>query len=50
MNEFNGFKVSDSVFEQLSFKTEPAKKENKSLGQADFLQLLITQLKNQDPL
>ena len=38
MNEFNGFKVSDSVFEQLSFKTEPAKKENKSLGQADFLQ------------
>ncbi len=50
MNEFNGFKVSDSVFEQLSFKTEPKKTESSSLGQADFLQLLITQLKNQDPL
>jgi flagellar basal-body rod modification protein FlgD len=50
MNEINGFRVSDSVFEQLSLKKEAPKKENEALGQADFLQLLITQLENQDPL
>jgi flagellar basal-body rod modification protein FlgD len=51
MNEINGFKVSDSVFEQLSFKQEVEKKKSDdSLGQADFLKLLITQLENQDPL
>ena len=50
MNEINGFKVSGSAYEALSFKKEPAKAENSSLGQADFLTLLITQLENQSPL
>jgi flagellar basal-body rod modification protein FlgD len=50
MNEINGFKVSDSAFDALSFKREPAKAENNALGQADFLTLLITQLENQSPL
>ena len=50
MNEINGFKVSGSAYEALSFKQEPAKAESNSLGQADFLTLLITQLENQSPL
>jgi len=50
MNDINGFKVSDSALEALSFKKQAPKAENKALGQADFLQLLITQLKNQNPL
>jgi flagellar basal-body rod modification protein FlgD len=50
MNEINGFKVSDSAFEALSFRKEPPKAENKALGQADFFTLLITQLENQNPL
>jgi len=50
MSEINGFKVSGSAYEALSFKKEPAKAENNSLGQADFLTLLITQLENQSPL
>ena len=44
MSEINGFKVSGSAFEALSFKQEPAKAGNGALGQADFLTLLITQL------
>lgn len=50
MSDINGFKVSGSAYEALSFKKEPAKAENNSLGQADFLTLLITQLENQSPL
>lgn len=50
MQEINGFKVSDSVFEQLSFKKTPERKQNDALGQAEFMQLLIAQLKHQDPL
>jgi flagellar basal-body rod modification protein FlgD len=50
MSEINGFKVSGSAFEALSFKQEPAKAGNDALGQADFLTLLITQLENQSPL
>lgn len=49
MQEINGFKVSDSVFDALSFKQE-APKKNDSLDKSDFLQLLIAQLDNQDPL
>lgn len=50
MNEINGFKVSSGAYEALSFRKEPAQDKNESLGQADFLTLLITQLENQDPL
>lgn len=49
MQEINGFKVSDSVFEALSFKKETPKKGD-SLERGDFLQLMMAQLKNQDPL
>jgi flagellar basal-body rod modification protein FlgD len=49
MQEINGFKVSDSVFEQLSFKKEAPKKGD-ALERGDFLELMIAQLKNQDPL
>ncbi len=49
MQEINGFKVSDSVFDSLSFKKE-APKKNDSLEKGDFLQLMMAQLKNQDPL
>ena len=49
MQEINGFKVSDSVFEALSFKQE-APKKNDSLDKGDFLKLMMAQLKNQDPL
>ena len=39
-----------SIYEQLNL-TQPAAptRENDSLGQADFLQLMTTQLQNQDP-
>ena len=50
MNEINGFKVSSSAYEALSFRKEAPKAENKALGQSDFLTLLITQLENQNPL
>jgi flagellar basal-body rod modification protein FlgD len=50
MSEINGYGLSKSTLEQLSFKPETGKKENEALGQADFMQLLITQLENQDPL
>ena len=50
MQEINGFKVSDGVFEQLSFKKEAETKPNESLGRAEFMQLLIAQLENQNPL
>ena len=49
MQEINGFQVSDSVFDALSFKKEVPQKTD-SLGKGDFLKLLIAQLKNQDPL
>ena len=49
MQEINGFKVSDSVFESLSFKREAPKKGD-ALERGDFLELMIAQLKNQDPL
>jgi flagellar basal-body rod modification protein FlgD len=49
MQEINGFKVSDSVFDALSFK-KPVEKKNDDLDRGDFLQLLMAQLKNQDPL
>ncbi|MFM7274772.1 MAG: flagellar hook capping FlgD N-terminal domain-containing protein, partial [Gammaproteobacteria bacterium] len=38
--------MSDSVFEQLSFKKEEPQKKNE-LGKGDFMQLLVAQLKNQ---
>lgn len=49
MQEINGFKVSDSVFDSLSFKKETPPKGD-ALDKSDFLQLLMAQLKNQDPL
>lgn len=49
MSEINGFKVSDSTYEALSLRKEPAK-DSKTLGQNEFMTLLITQLKNQNPL
>jgi flagellar basal-body rod modification protein FlgD len=49
MQEINGFRVSDSVFEALSAKKEVEKKHD-DLGRNEFLQLLMAQLKNQDPL
>lgn len=51
MAEINGYGISQSTLDALSFKKEEPQKAGKdSLGQADFLQLLITQLENQDPL
>jgi len=49
VQEINGFRVSDSVFEALSAKTETARK-NDALGRDEFLKLLMAQLENQDPL
>ena len=49
MQDINGFKVSDSVFDALSFKQAPVKK-NDSLDRGDFLKLLMAQMENQDPL
>lgn len=44
----NGF---NSLINDLSLGAPPAedKKKNDQLGQADFLELMVTQLKNQDP-
>lgn len=51
MAEINGYNISNSVFENLSLPKETTDENpNNSLGQADFLQLLITQLENQNPL
>ena len=43
MNEINGFKVSSSAYEALSFRKEAPKAENKALGQSDFLTLLSSE-------
>jgi flagellar basal-body rod modification protein FlgD len=41
-------KIDDSLY--LANKTDTANKPNDVLGKDDFLKLLITQLKNQDPM
>jgi flagellar basal-body rod modification protein FlgD len=53
MAEINGFRVSNSVLDRLTLpeqSNEQKKQERTELGQADFLDLLITQLENQNPL
>ena len=41
---------SASIYEQLNLtQPQPDSKANDRLGQADFLQLMTTQLQNQDP-
>ena len=44
-------KILPSAFEDLGLKTDHVKKptEKKQLGQEDFMDLMLTQMNNQDP-
>jgi flagellar basal-body rod modification protein FlgD len=41
--------ATPSILEGLGLTSKPEQKESKELGQADFLQLMVAQLENQDP-
>lgn len=42
--------ASTSVFQDFSIRNQPEEKKDNELGQSAFLELMITQMKNQDPL
>ena len=50
MSDINGINSTNNIFDELGLTNSKAGKSEEELGQAEFFELMVAQMKNQDPL